>query len=199
MRWKSAIPWSMVVLRAILGLLAAVAAWRMARPELWLGGIIAAASLSDVYDGILARRWGTATASLRLGDSVADTTFYLGVLVAIILRHWPVLQERLGLLTAVLALETLRMGFDWIKFRRFASYHSYVAKLWGISLAAASVALLCFNRGYWLLSLSLVLGILCDLEGLAISLMLHEWTHDVKSLRAALELRRQSKELDNSP
>jgi CDP-diacylglycerol--glycerol-3-phosphate 3-phosphatidyltransferase len=195
LRWKRAIPWSMVIFRAILAPMVVAAASLMKDPEVWLGGMIAAAFVSDVYDGILARRWGTATARLRIADSMADTAFYLAVLTAIILRHWPALQERLGLLIAVLALEAMRMGFDWMKFRRIASYHSYAAKLWGLSLAAAAFALLALNRGFWLLSLALLLGIFCDLEGLAISVVLRQSATDVKSLRSALALRRQTETL----
>lgn len=191
LRWKSAIPWSMVVFRAILAPLVIAAAWRLARPEAWLGGMIAAAFISDVYDGILARRWETATSRLRIADSMADTAFYLCVLAAVILRHWSVLHDRMLLLAAVLALEIFRMGFDFFKFRKMASYHSYSAKLWGISLAAAAIAVLCCDGGYWLVSLSLALGILSDLEGLAISVTLPAWAHDVRSLRTAVALRSQ--------
>lgn len=113
------------------------------------------------------------------------------MLTSIVLRHWPVLLDRIGLLIALLALEVIRLGFDWIKFQHFASYHSNLAKLWGISLAAASITLLCFNRSYWLLTLALLLGILCDLEGLTISILLRHWTHDVKSLRTALMMSRK--------
>ena len=153
--------------------------------------MIAAGLVSDVYDGILARRWQTDTAALRVADSAADTIFYLGVLAAIVERHWPVLRDRLWLLTALLALETLRILFDWMKFRRMASYHSYAAKAWGLLLAAATIALLCFNRAPWLITVALVWGILCDMEGMAMSALLPQWTHDVRTLRRALELRRQ--------
>jgi CDP-diacylglycerol--glycerol-3-phosphate 3-phosphatidyltransferase len=89
----------------------------------------------------------------------------------------------------LLALEALRAVFDWIKYRRLSSYHSYAAKLWGVLLATSTVALLCFNRGYWLLTAALAWGILCDLEGLTMTALLPVWTHDVKTLARALELR----------
>lgn len=181
----------MVGFRALLGPALYVMALRLAAPELWLGAMIAAGLVSDVYDGILARRWQTDTAALRVADSFADTIFYLGVLAAIVQRHWPALHQRLWLLAALLALEALRFAFDWIKYRRMASYHSYAAKVWGLLLAAATIALLCFNRAPWLLTLALVWGILCDLEGLAMSALLPQWTHDVKTLRRAFQLRRQ--------
>lgn len=191
MHWRKIIPWSMVGFRALLGPAMAGAAWGMTAPEPWLGAMIAAGLASDVYDGILARRWQTDTSALRVADSAADTVFYLGVLAAIVERHWPALHERLWLLAALLVLEALRILFDWMKFRRMASYHSYAAKAWGLLLAAATIALLCFNRAPWLMTAALVWGILCDMEGLAMSALLPHWTHDVKSLRRALELRRQ--------
>jgi len=191
LHWRKIIPWSMVGFRAFLGPAMAGAAWEVTAPELWLGAMIAAGLASDVYDGILARHWQTDTAALRVADSVADTVFYLGVLAAIVERHWPVLRDRLWLLAALLALEALRIAFDWIKFRRMASYHSYASKAWGVLLAVSTFALLCFDRGLWLVTLALIMGIFCDLEGLAMSALLPQWTHDVKSLRRALELRGQ--------
>ena len=190
MRLRAAIPWAMVALRAALGPAIALTA-RVAHSEAWLGAMIAVGFLSDVYDGILARRWKTDTDALRIADSAVDILFYLGVLAAIVERHWPVLRERAWLLIAVLALEAIRMAFDWMKFRRMASYHSYTAKAWGVLLAASTVALLCLDRWYWILTLALAWGIVCDLEGLAMSVILPEWRRDVKTLRRAFELRRE--------
>lgn len=198
MNLRLQIPWWMVCCRAALGVALPVAA-RLPHPQAWLGAMIAAGFLSDVYDGILARRWGTAGPRLRAADSAADTVFYLGVLIAIVERHWPVLRARFVLLAALLALEATRLIFDWVKFRRMASYHSYAAKAWGILLLAAALALLCFDRGYWLVTAALAWGIACDLEGLAISVLLPEWTHDVKSLPRALALRREMLAQKGSP
>lgn len=190
MNWRARIPWCMVGCRAALGPAIALTA-RGAHPEGWLGAMIVGGFLSDVYDGILARRWGTETSALRTADSAADTVFYLGVLAAIVERHWAVLSARFGLLAALLTLEAFRMLFDWIKFRHMASYHSYASKAWGVLLVVATVALLCFDRGFWLVTTALAWGIVCDVEGLTISILLPAWTHDVRTLAHALELRRE--------
>jgi CDP-diacylglycerol--glycerol-3-phosphate 3-phosphatidyltransferase len=181
----------MVDIRVAVGPAVVLAALRLDHPEAWLGCMIAVGLVSDVYDGILARRWGTESARLRVADSAADTVFYLGVLTAIVLRHWPVLREHIGLLTALMLLEGLRLIFDWVKFRRMASYHSYASKIWGILLATTAIALLCFNRAFWLVSVALVWGIMCDLEGLVISALLPRWAHDVKTLGRAVRLRKK--------
>ena len=181
----------MVVSRALLGVAIPLAAMRLRAPEAWLGAMIAAGFLSDIYDGVLARRWGTATAALRVADSAADTVFYVGVLVAVVERHWPVIRARLWLLALLLGLEAARIVFDWVKFGRMASYHSYASKAWSALLVLATIALLCFNRGFWLATVAIAWGILCDLEGLAMSAVLPRWTHDVKNLRRALRIRRK--------
>ena len=191
-RWsvRRAIPWSLIVFRALLAPLIVAAALWLPTPQLWLGAMIAAGFLSDIYDGVLARRWGTDTAALRISDSAVDTVFYLGVLGAVVLRHWPVLRERAWLVIAVLSLEAIRMAFDLLKFRRMASYHSYAAKLWGVLLAIATIALLCFDSAYWLLTVALVWGILSELEGLIMSALLPVWTRDVKTIGIALRIRK---------
>lgn len=85
------IPWALIVLRVLgcpLIVLGAMRGWAGG----WLGVIVVAALVSDVYDGVLARRWGGETARLRLSDSVADTIFYLGVVWALWLREPSVLR-----------------------------------------------------------------------------------------------------------
>ena len=199
MNWRRDIPWCMVFGRALLGPVIALVAARLAFAEPWLGLMILAGFLDDVYDGILARRWGTETSALRVADSAADTVFYLGILAAIILRAWPALRARFVLLAVLLALEILRWIFDWLKYRRMASYHTYASKFWGILMAAAALATLSFRGPYWVLTLALAWGILCDLEGLAMSLLLPIWTRDVRTLRRAWLLRRQMLAANESP
>jgi phosphatidylglycerophosphate synthase len=67
------------VLRAVACPLIVFGAWR-GWPGGWLGAIVVMALLSDIYDGVLARRWGNETARLRVSDSVTDTFFILGCL-----------------------------------------------------------------------------------------------------------------------
>ena len=189
--WRKTIPWSLVVFRALLGPVLVLAAFRPSVAGLWLGAMVAAGFLSDIYDGVLARRWNTATSALRRADSAVDVLFYLGVLSALIVRHGHAIRERIGLLAAVIALELLNCLFGLIKFRRMPSYHSYSARLWGALLAASTIILLSFNRSRWLVTLALVWGIASELESLAMTALLPQWMHDVKTLAQALAIRRE--------
>ena len=157
----------------------------------WLGAIVLFALLDDILDGMLARRWGCDTPSLRLADSLADTVFYLGAAGALWIREPQVLRENAWLLAALFALEIARYVFDLWKFRKGASYHSYLAKAWGLVMAIAVVGVLSFGGLRWLVRVSLCLGVLANLEGLAMSLLLPRWKNDVKTLAACWRLRRE--------
>ncbi len=182
----------MVMFRLLIGPAIVLTAVYERTPELWLAVMIVAGFVSDVFDGILARRWGTATPALRIADSAVDIAFYISILIAAIDRHWPVIRERLWLVALVLALEASRILFDFVKYHRMTSYHSYAAKFWGFLLAASTVAMLGFNRAPWLLTVALAWGILCELEGIAYTIVLPVWTHDVKTLARALAIRRET-------
>jgi hypothetical protein len=94
-------------------------------------------------------------------------------------------------LVALLGFEAFRYGFDFWKFGKVASYHSYMAKAWGLLLALAVVGMLSFGGLGWLLWVAIVFGIVVNAEGLAMSLMLPRWKNDVKTLGRAWDLRKK--------
>jgi CDP-diacylglycerol--glycerol-3-phosphate 3-phosphatidyltransferase len=182
------IPWAMVWLRVALCPAIVLGAWR-GWPGEWLGGIVLLALVDDILDGMVARRMGCDTPAIRLADSVADTIFYLGVAAALWLRAEAVLRGNWILLATLGGLELTRYGFDFWKFGKGASYHSYLAKGWGLVMAVAVIGALSFGGWGWMIRVSIVVGIAANCEGLAMSLMLPRWQNDVKTLGAAWRLR----------
>jgi phosphatidylglycerophosphate synthase len=144
---------------------------------------------SDYYDGVLARRFGVDSALVRRYDSATDTVFFLCASWTAWRLHADLLQPFLWLVGTVVALEVARYIFDFVKFRREAAYHAWSAKAWGLSLFVALVALMGFGVATPWLPLALGLGVVADAEGLAISLVLPVWTHDVKSVWHAWRMR----------
>ena len=186
-------PLFLVVLRAALAPIVIWLALRFPDP-IGFGGCLTAAFLSDVFDGILARRLNVATVALRRLDSAADTLFYLATMFAAWHLYPEVVAEHAVALIVLASLEVVRYGVDIVKFRREASYHMWSSKLWGLSLFAGFCALLVFGHTGVLVALPIYIGIAADLEGLAISLALPEWRTDVPSLLHAfriLEIRRR--------
>ena len=150
---------------------------------------LTAAFLSDVFDGVIARRINVATPSLRRLDSAADTIFYLAAVFAVWHLYPAAISERLIPLSVLVVLELTRYVIDLAKFGREASYHMWSSKLWGIALFAGFLSVLGYGSSGLLVTLAVYIGILADVEGLAISVVLTEWKSDVPTLLHALQLR----------
>jgi phosphatidylglycerophosphate synthase len=189
---KVVIPWSMVISRAVMGpVLVAITTWGVAG---WvLSTIVVLTLVDDIADGMLARHWGTASPALRLADSCADTVFYLGTAVAMWLRAPQTLRENVYLIVVLFALEAGRYVLDFAKFGKAASYHSYMAKAWALVLALAIVCVLARGGPVWMVTVAAALGILVNLEGVAMSLLLPQWQNDVKTLGVAMRIRVDSR------
>ncbi len=183
------LPLLLTLLRAALApVVVALALWRPS--GLAFGACLAAAFVSDIYDGILARRLGVATPGLRRLDSITDTVFYVAATFALWHLHPTAITGRLGPLAVLLGLEVARYAVDYAKFRREAAYHMWSSKAWGIALFLAFVSVLAFDHDGVLVSAAVWLGIVADLEGLAISAVLPRWQTDVPSVVHAVRLRR---------
>ena len=182
------LPWGMVWLRVVLCPVIVLGGWR-GWAGWWLGVIVLVALVDDILDGIVARRMGCDTPAIRLADSCADTVFYLGVAWALWLREEAVLRGNWGLLAMLGGLELGRYGFDFWKFGKGASYHSYLAKGWGLVMGVTVTGVLSVGGLRWMIPVSILVGIAANCEGLAMSLILPQWQNDVKTLGAAWKLR----------
>jgi phosphatidylglycerophosphate synthase len=182
------IPLGLTMLRALLAPVVVIAA--LAFPHrLLFGACLVLAFLSDVFDGIIARRLNIATANLRRLDSLADSLFYAGATAAAWQLYPQVFRDHAVALLALLALEIARYAFDLAKFGREASYHMWSSKAWGLFLFAGFLSLLGFGETGVPVALAIYVGIAADLEGLAISCVLKAWKADVPSIVHALRLR----------
>jgi phosphatidylglycerophosphate synthase len=148
------------------------------------------AFLSDIFDGVLARHLRIATANLRRLDSVAGTLFYAGCVFAAWHLYPMAIKQHLGALAVLGALELMRYILDFLKFRREASYHMWSSKVWGIGLFAGFFGMLVMGSSGAVVSCAIYLGIVADVEGLLISLVLPRWQADVPTILHALRVRR---------
>ena len=178
---RSRIPLVLTLLRAPLG--PAILAAAVYAPSATLfATCLVVALVSDVLDGVIARRLGVVTPGLRRLDSVVDTLFYACAVLAAWKLYPAALEARAQSIAVLIALELARYLVDWLKFRRVASYHMWSSKLWGLLLFIAFFTLLVFGRASWTLSVAIYAGIVADIEGLAISCVLSEPRTDVASI-----------------
>jgi phosphatidylglycerophosphate synthase len=151
-----------------------------------IGYIIAV--LSDIFDGIIARRLNVSTPQLRQADSWADICLYLCIAASTWLVYPQVILDfRVPLLLAI-AAQLILFTISLIKFSKFPSFHTYTAKIWGLMLLVATVGL--FGFGYApTLWLAIILCVVNSLEEIVMTLILPTWHCDILSIFHALALR----------
>ena len=181
------IPWAMAAGRALLGPVV-LSGDRRGWSGFTLAALAVSALLSDIFDGVLARRWRVDTAAVRLIDSMCDTVFYVCVGIALWSRIW---NANAPWLVVLLTLEAANIIFALVKFGRPASYHSYLAKSWGLVLASAVVAAFATGRLGLSMRVAILMGIVSNLETMAMSLLLPIWRRDVKTLAVARQIRQE--------
>ena len=182
------LPAALVAFRALVSPLLVWDAWD-GMVTGWFLAVFSAAFLSDVLDGMIARRLGVSTSRLRYADTWADITLYLAVLLSAWLTHKATLMA-LGWPFALLLVSTAASwGVDLLRYGRLSSYHPWSAKAWGVTLAIAIVALFGWNDTGWAMWLMIGVGVVSNLECIAMTLLLPRWTHDVPSIFHALERR----------
>jgi phosphatidylglycerophosphate synthase len=157
-------------------------------PGWLLAGILAAAFLSDIFDGVIARRLGIATPALRHADTLVDTVFYVSAAAATAIAVPAAFAGAGLLLAALVAVHVSRATFELTKYGRLASYHMWSAKALGNLLAAAMGWTLASGQPHALLAWALGLGIGNELEGCAASAILPAWQADVPSVVHALSV-----------
>ena len=159
------------------------------KTDAWFIVGFVAAFLSDIFDGVIARQLGVSTASLRRADSWADVCLYICIGISAFLVHSDAMIAFSRPLSAVVGIQLIWWVVNLAKYGQPASYHTYSAKAWGVTLFVATIALFGFNYGGLTLSVAIAVGIIHTLEEIAMTLILPEWTHDVLSIVHALRLR----------
>ncbi len=190
----TSIPWLLVGLRCAIAPLLLLDALDGSTGKAFIFGYVVA-FLSDIFDGIIARKLKVSTVKLRQADSWADISLYVCVAISLWLVYPTVIIAfQIPLLIAI-AFQLILFAVSLIKFGKFPSFHTYTAKLWGISLFIAVVGLFGFgwSGGLWG---AIALCLINSIEEIIMTLILPQWTHDVLSLFHALKLREQwAKEL----
>lgn len=192
------IPLALTTLRLLL---APVLVWLVyaSAPGIVFSAVILVAFVSDYFDGVIARRLGVASAELRHFDSRADLVFYATAAWAVWRLHPDVVRWIAIPGSIVIGLDVVRHVFDFLKFGRDAAYHALSSKLWGLSLALALVLLMGFGVVHPFVEATAGLGLIAQVEGLLISVVLPVWTHDVPTLAKALQIRKNHRGNANTP
>ncbi|MBE8999523.1 CDP-alcohol phosphatidyltransferase family protein [Nostoc sp. LEGE 12447] len=162
------------------------------KTSIWFIIGFVAAFLSDIFDGIIARRLGVSTAQLRQADSWADVCLFSCIFVSAWIVHQDILVTYSVPLLMIVFAQLLWWVVNLVKYGKPASYHTYSAKFWGITLFIAIIALFGFDYAGIALWLTCIAGTIHSVEEIAMTLILPVWTHDVLSIFHALNIRQES-------
>jgi CDP-diacylglycerol--glycerol-3-phosphate 3-phosphatidyltransferase len=145
--------------------------------------------LTDIFDGIIARRLNVSTEKLRRLDSTIDQAFFLLVAAATYLDARSFFYNNRVALFILLGIEALAYVICFLKFRKEIATHTISSKIWTLFLFATIIQLMCFKNAFVLFQVCFYIGIITRLEIIAIIFVLRNWTNDVPSIYQAVLLR----------
>ena len=154
--------------------------------------------LSDIFDGIIARKQKLSTAKLRRMDNQTDMLFWMSIGIATWLLHPDLLRPFSPAIWAVLGMEAACYATSLLKFKKETCTHAFLSKLWGLSLLAAFNSLIGFAHAGFPVKLAIAIGVISHIDRILITLILPRWAHDIPSAYHAWLLR-QGKYFKRNP
>ncbi len=145
--------------------------------------------LTDIFDGIIARRLNVSTETLRRLDSTIDQVFFISFAIATYIQCPDFFKNNSLQLITLFGFECLAYIVCFIKFRKEIATHSIGAKIWTLLLFATLVQIIFQCQSIILFTICFWVGLLTRIEIIAIILTLKKWTNDVPTVYHALKLR----------
>jgi phosphatidylglycerophosphate synthase len=152
--------------------------------------LISLGLLSDIFDGIIARKLNVSTEKLRRLDSTIDQVFYLCIVLASYIHCPAFFKDRKIEIAIILAVEALAYLVCFLKFKKEIAFHSIGAKIWSLFLFALLIQITFTCSSNIIFQLVFWIGIITRLEIIAITLVLKKWTNDIPSVYHAFLLRK---------
>lgn len=145
--------------------------------------------LSDVLDGIIARRLGVSTEKMRRMDSSVDNIFYMCVIASVFILNPDFMYTNAAALIILVSAEAIVYIVSYAKFGREVATHALASKFWSLILFATLTSLMLEYDTTFLFQLCFYVGLITRLEILVILVLLKKWTADVPSFYHAIRLR----------
>lgn len=146
--------------------------------------------LTDIFDGIIARKVGVSSEKLRRLDSQTDLIFWLSLgFAAYFLNPELIKNEWKGILL-ILIMEALCYVVSILKFGKETCTHAFLSKMWGLSLVIAFTYLIGLQQAGWAFYLTVILGFTSHIDVILIILLLPKWQYDVPSSYHAWRIRK---------
>lgn len=185
------IPILLIYSRLVISFILVLLAWFVpGTPVGILISLVTFGLLSDVFDGIIARKLGVSNEKMRRMDSAIDQVFWLSILAATYILH-PDFYKRYRIeLVILLGLEAFTYVVSYIRFRKEVATHAILSKVWVLTIFATLVEVIATGSSHTLFYICFYMGIVTRAEILAMLFLLRQWTNDVPSIYHAVQLRK---------
>lgn len=186
----SIIPYMLIWFRAIAGFII-IGVCLVLPPSAGLISslFLALGVLSDIFDGIIARKLNSVTTHLRLWDSRIDVLFWLCVAIGVHILH-PNLWHTTWIMVLILgSMEMLTRIISQVRFKKEASTHHILSKIFTLFLWVLLTQLFITGAITPLFWISLIIGMMSQIEAMLIMSIIPYWACDIKNIFAALKMR----------
>lgn len=146
--------------------------------------------LTDLFDGIIARKLNISSEKLRRLDSSIDQVFFISVAIATYIQCPDFFKTNFIKLAFLIGSEILIYLVSYLKFKKEIATHSIGAKIWTLFLFATLIEIMFACDSVVLFEICLWVGLATRLEILVIVLTLKKWANDVPTLYHAIKLRK---------
>ena len=153
--------------------------------------------LTDIFDGIIARKVGVSSEKLRRLDSQTDLVFWLSIGFSTYWLNPEIIKDHWKSISLIFGMEALCYIISFWKFGKETCTHAWLSKFWGLSLLLAFTFLIGFSTANWAFYLCLILGLISHVDVILIILILPKWQFDVPSSYHAWKIR-QGKSIKKS-
>ena len=165
---------------------------------IWLGWqnpfawLLAAALISDILDGAIARHFGYVSEFGSLLDSIADLLIFIVAAIGIWRFHPKLVADHFF---AFLLVVTLWIGgslIGYLRYGRMASFHTQLSRITAYGIGAFVAVLFLWGFYSWLMRVAVALCVVSHVEEFILMALLPHWTPNARGLYWVLRKRAAS-------
>ena len=175
------IPFLLILLRLTLApIMLSLSFMHMEYVGIFLFVLLFVGILSDVLDGVIARKLKISTDNLRKWDSNVDVFFLLSCIGSAWILYPNLVEAKLPFILCILGSELFMYVVSLIRFKRLPSNHAYSSKLFALSIFVCLSTLFLSDDWGITFYIMFVIGILSYLDNILILLRLSSYKVDTK-------------------
>lgn len=145
--------------------------------------------LSDIFDGIIARRLNISSPTLRRLDSGVDQFFWLCIVAGCYITCPQLFKDNMLKICILIAMEAGCYAISYIRFGKEVATHAISSKLWTLILLATMIQVTATCSSVILFNICFYLGIATRMEIIGMLLIIKQWTNDIPTIYHAILIR----------